>query len=88
MLVSNQAHHAPEIVALSTGENGQFFPAGDTDALAKAMARLCDDRAALVRMGSAARRTVRERSDLGEMVQAFVRAVAYALDRGDEGAPT
>ncbi|NLN89373.1 MAG: glycosyltransferase [candidate division WS1 bacterium] len=79
MLVADNEPHAPEIVALSPGANGELFASGDAEALAACLVRMCADQQAMARMSSAARETVARGFSLGRMVRAFEGAVVYSI---------
>jgi glycosyltransferase involved in cell wall biosynthesis len=64
---------------VQTGEHGWRFPAGDADALAAVMVRAAQDRAALARMGSAARRLAEERADWKKNFQKLLAAYDLAV---------
>jgi glycosyltransferase involved in cell wall biosynthesis len=76
MLIADIEPHSPEISAIEEGVNAQFFPAGDAEALGLAIADVCNG-GKLERMSRAARRTVRERFNLGAMVKSFEEVVAF-----------
>lgn len=61
-VVASRVGGIPEIV--QDGENGLLVPAGDPDALARALHRLLTDPDLRIRLGKAARRTIAERHDL------------------------
>lgn len=64
---------------VQTGEHGWRFPAGDAEALAAVMVRAAQDRAALARMGSAARRLAEERADWKKNFQKLLAAYDLAV---------
>ena len=63
------------------GTTGLLVPAGDADALAGAVGRLCDDPALARRLGEAGRRRVERHFDVRQMVAEYEALYRRAVDR-------
>ena len=76
-VVASDVGGVAELVA--DGETGVLVPAGEPDALARALARLLDDGALRERMGAAGRARARDRFDLAELRAAHLELYAREL---------
>ena len=84
-VVATAVGGTPEVV--SDGRNGRLVPAGSPEALASAILDLVRDPAAVLRLGTLARRHVAERFDVARMVarhQALYEALCLGTARGDD----
>ncbi len=75
----------PEIEALTPGENGLFYRAGDAGSLAEVLRGYLSDGEARKRMAANALATVQERFSVGRMVDQMEAAVRYAYGRSGGG---
>ena len=68
-VVATDVGGSPELV--QPGLTGELVPSGDVEAMARAILRLCADRAVARAMGLAARRQAQQRFSLDAMVRAY-----------------
>jgi len=83
VLCADKEPHAPEIAALEDGVNSRFFSSDDADDLASQLGRLAKEDSQWQRMSTAARNSVDNRFGLDNMVDAFKRAIAFAVGSTD-----
>lgn len=69
------ADHGLELHSIEEGANGFVVPMGDAGALAKRINTMLDDDNLRVRMAEAARRTMRNKINIGTMIEGFRRAI-------------
>jgi glycosyltransferase involved in cell wall biosynthesis len=83
-MVATPAGGTTELI--DAGESGLIVPAGDRGALRDALALLASDPALRTRLGEAARRSVEERFDWGNITDALEREVLALLEGSDSPA--
>ena len=77
ILVSDNEPHSPEIEALVPGENGAYFPANDSAALADKLVEMLSQPNRLIEMGLRGQSLVQSKYSVQNMANVFSQAFDY-----------